>query len=358
VHRYHSSEKCIDVAELLRKDIVLTTYATVAADFCRGRSTLNHIAWYRLVLDEGNYLISNICLASTCLIHIAHIIRNPSTKQYRAIQSIPANIRWCLTGTPIQNSLEDIGALAKFLRVPVLEELAMFRKHISTPVFSTTKGKFANLSRLLEALCLRRTKALLCQPEPATETRLLQFSVEENTQYHDYAEGCKHAIDMAVSGHSLKKANQHVIQAILGMRLFCNDGKRALTRRKHAHGLPIDPEEALSFLQTSGGAMCIECNCEITSMYQSDDKSSGILTFCQHLVCGECLPQFEADLDDRLEDGRSRCPICGVPADRSLFIVKPSPVKEQPSDVEIGEYPTKLRALLNNVQSQSASDKW
>jgi SNF2 family DNA or RNA helicase len=59
VHRYHGTEKRIDVADLLRKDIVLTTYATVAADFCRGRSTLNHIAWYRLVLDEGDIFSSS-----------------------------------------------------------------------------------------------------------------------------------------------------------------------------------------------------------------------------------------------------------------------------------------------------------
>jgi SWI/SNF-related matrix-associated actin-dependent regulator of chromatin subfamily A3 len=336
---------------------VLTTYATVAADFCRGRSTLNHVAWYRLVLDEGNHIDPLTPTRHPANLS-AHYIRNPTRKQFRALQSIPAQIRWCLTGTPIQNSLEDLGALVKFLRVPVLEDLAIFRKQISTPILSNVNGRFANLSRLLEAICLRRTKALLNQPEPVTQTRLLQFSAEETMQYHDYAESCKHAIDLAVSGHSMKKANQHVIQAILGMRLFCNDGERALVRRRHAHGLPIEPEEALSFLQTSADAMCIQCNCEITSMYQDNDKSAGVLTVCHHLICGECLPDFESDLDDTLEDGRSQCPFCGLRTERSLFVVSPSTVKDDITKAETTEYPTKLRALLEDVQSQSATDKW
>jgi SWI/SNF-related matrix-associated actin-dependent regulator of chromatin subfamily A3 len=240
----------------------------------------------------------------------------------------------------------------------VLEDPAIFRKQISTPILSNGNGRFANLSRLLEAICLRRTKSLLNQPEPVMETRLLQFSAKENMQYHDYAEGCKHAVDLAVSGHSIKKANQHVIQAILGMRLFCNDGERALTRRKHAHGLPTEPAEALSFLQTSADALCIQCNCEITSMYQSDDKSSGILTSCQHLMCGECLPEFEADLDDSSNDGRSVCPFCGLRAERSSFVVMPALAKEDTAEAGMMAYPTKLQVLLENVRNQSATDKW
>lgn len=220
------------------------------------------------------------------------------------------------------------------------------------------KGRFANLTRLLQAICLRRTKALLQQPEPNTITAILQLSPREQIQYHDYAEGCKHAIDLAVSGHSIQKANQHVIQAILGMRLFCNDGEKALTRRKHAHGLPVEPQEALSFLQTSSDAACIKCDCEIIAMYQGDDISSGTLTICQHLLCGECLLEFEADLDETLEDGRSRCPICGLRADRNSFVINPSSTEKDNERTGIIEYPTKLLSLLENVRNQSITDKW
>jgi hypothetical protein len=55
-HRYHGTGKALCITRLLQCDIVLTTYASVAADFCRGRSTLHQIEWYRVVLDEGRIL--------------------------------------------------------------------------------------------------------------------------------------------------------------------------------------------------------------------------------------------------------------------------------------------------------------
>lgn len=288
---------------------------------------------------------------------IAHYIRNSSTKQFRAIRSIPAKLRWCLTGTPIQNSLEDLGALVKFLRVPVLEDLAVFRKQISTPVFSKSAVRFTNLRRLLEALCLRRTKVLLDLPEPNTVTRLLELSVTESSQYHDYAESCKHAIDVAVSGRSIRKANQHVIQAILGMRLFCNDGMKALMKRQEVQSIPLEHAQAGGYFQPFAEPICVVCEGDVTIMDQDDDESSGTLTICQHVVCRACLPSYEIDLDEALESGYSQCPVCKLRANRASFIVKPSASEVEMQGMSIADYPTKLRALLENVEAQIADGK-
>jgi SWI/SNF-related matrix-associated actin-dependent regulator of chromatin subfamily A3 len=198
----------------------------LSADFCRGQSILDRIEWYRVVLDEGTELPTSSDsfqkAFSANLVTTAHILRNSSTKQFRAICAIPTQIRWCLTGTPIQNSLEDLGALVKFLRVPILEDTPIFRKHIITPIHLSTSGRFKSLQLLLESLCLRRTKGLLNLPEPVIVTNVLELSVTEKETYLDFGGSCKRAIDRAVSGHSMKKANQIVIQALLGMRLFCN----------------------------------------------------------------------------------------------------------------------------------------
>ncbi|KAF2848795.1 hypothetical protein T440DRAFT_556368 [Plenodomus tracheiphilus IPT5] len=353
---YHGHAKRVDLPTLLRSDIVITTYATIVAEFSRGRSTLNHIHWYRLVLDEGSGTTTYFGIVLT---RIAHYIRNSSTKQFRAIRSIPAKIRWCLTGTPIQNSLEDLAALMKFLRVPILDDLAIFRRQVTIPVFSKTNSRFTNLRRLLEALCLRRTKTLLGLPEPITETRFLEFSQPERAQYHDYANLCKHAIGMAVSEHSFRKVNQHVIQAILGMRLFCNDGKSALIKRQNMLELPDDPEQTLSYVQTDSTSTCIDCGIEIVSLYQAEDSTSGILTVCQHLICSICLPDYEADLDEAMEDGRSECRFCRLRADRLSFILRPSPSSHEKTAhiVPEEEYSTKLRQVVQDIKSRGANDK-
>lgn len=356
LHRFHGSGKDISLPQLLQHDVVLTTYASIAAEFCRGKSTLHRIEWYRVVLDEGSTRPTReLC---TMLIDLAHFIRNPATQQFRAIHALPSRLRWCLTGTPIQNTLEDLGALVKFLKVPVLEDLVLFRKHVTVPVITGVSGRFANLRRLLEAMCLRRTKSLLNLPEPVTHTEILQLSAEELIKYRDFGELCKHAIDIAVSGHSMRKANQHVIQAILGMRLFCNDGDNALVKRMSAHGLPSEPEEALSYLQTTASSTCTRCGTDITTMYQENDSSSGRLTICQHLICGECIHEYEADLDESVEDGRAKCPECELVGERHSFIVRPNTTTTTHVIVRDGKYPSKLLALLRNIKRQNDNDKW
>ena len=53
-YKYHGPGRKIPLPRLLQFDVVITTYATVAAEFCRGQSILDRVEWYRLVLDEGN----------------------------------------------------------------------------------------------------------------------------------------------------------------------------------------------------------------------------------------------------------------------------------------------------------------
>lgn len=55
-HKHHGQGREADVDKLQTSDIVFTTYATVAAEFCRGGSILTQLKWFRIVLDESkNY---------------------------------------------------------------------------------------------------------------------------------------------------------------------------------------------------------------------------------------------------------------------------------------------------------------
>lgn len=313
--------------------------------------------WNGIVSFSTKVGFAAILFAISLTSGLAHSIRNSSTKQFRAIRALSSRIRWCLTGTPIQNKVEDLGALLKFIRVPILDEIPTFRKYVTNPVAAGSPGRFANLRKVLASLCLRRTKALLNLPDPVTDNQLLGLSKTETESYREFAEICKRAIDLAVSGHSPKKVNQHIIEALLRMRLFCNHGISALTGKWNLNGFPSDPEEALSYLQTKGKATCVQCDSDVLSMYQDEDRSSGCLTVCNHLICGECIPAFKADLADAVHDGYAICPVCGHKGDQESFIIEPNRSfntreKEQKS------YSTKLCALLRTVGSQSSDDKW
>jgi len=113
---YGSAKKTTGGADFSRADVVVTTYGTVQSEFVSlSRTTaaaannngtpepgsahpLLKLDWKRIILDE------------------AHGIKNPSTVVSRACCALRATTRWCVTGTPVQNSLQDVYGLLKFFR--------------------------------------------------------------------------------------------------------------------------------------------------------------------------------------------------------------------------------------------------
>ena len=123
-------------------------------------SKLLDLTFHRVILDEG------------------HLIKNPSTVVSKACCSINAKNRWCVTGTPIVNSLHDVFGLLKFLKHEPWCESSFWKNAISR-VFTSSDGDDKELSekdnqevekcdgmkvalgrvrRVLNPLLLRRTK--------------------------------------------------------------------------------------------------------------------------------------------------------------------------------------------------------
>jgi SNF2 family DNA or RNA helicase len=69
--------------------------------------------WYRVVLDE------------------AHFIRNKSTQASKAVWDLDALYRWSLTGTLINNSLDDIYPHLRFLGISPQQDYNEFSKMIT-----------------------------------------------------------------------------------------------------------------------------------------------------------------------------------------------------------------------------------
>ncbi|KAG9233940.1 SNF2 family N-terminal domain-containing protein [Amylocarpus encephaloides] len=270
-HKHHGSGRDIyaDKGKLQESDIVFTTYATAAAEFCKGGSTLAKIKWFRIVLDEV----------------AGHDVRNRSTKQFQAVANLAAVHRWCLTGTPIQNTLEDLGALVAFLKVPILERAPTFRKYITNQSAPNARDRFSNLRLLLGTICLRRTRVLLDLPEPRPQIRKLSLTPLEQAKYDNMIQECKKAIDMVVSGNKKSRLNSTVLESLLKLRLFCNNSDSERGVRNGESGLPLDADEALSYLQQNEQAVCIYCTGPIYNIDNARDTDGGIwISTCSHLV--------------------------------------------------------------------------
>ncbi|KAL1615550.1 hypothetical protein SLS54_008955 [Diplodia seriata] len=229
--RYHGASKS-STTELIESDIVMTTYATLMADSTRN-GVLHGIQWFRIVLDE------------------AHSIRHQNTKQFRAIQALSANHRWCLTGTPIQNAIDDLGALVRFLRVPDMEHSSTFRTYISGPIEEHAEAGVQRLRALLQCICLRRTKNLITElSDPNERMETVQLTEQERAAYDWIGVEYKQAFDEALAGSNPTAAHRVFFTAIMRQRIFCNSG---LLSSAISRASPTGDEE-LSLLEQGDGA--------------------------------------------------------------------------------------------------------
>lgn len=95
---YHGAARVLPPMIPGAHQLVITTFEIVRLESQRGRA-LHDLTWDRVVLDE------------------AHRICEQSSKTTHAIRSLRAPNRWCITGTPFKNGINDLMALSRFLMV-------------------------------------------------------------------------------------------------------------------------------------------------------------------------------------------------------------------------------------------------
>jgi hypothetical protein len=124
------------------------------------------IKWLRIVV--GKYCLPPLYADQE---DEAQNIKNHKTKAAMAASELNAKYRWCLTGTPIQvsfyesanltlqNSVEELYSLFKFLRARPLDNWGSFRERILSEVKAGRTGvAMKRLHVILKAIMLRRTK--------------------------------------------------------------------------------------------------------------------------------------------------------------------------------------------------------
>uniref|UniRef100_A0A093Y703 Putative ATP-dependent helicase n=1 Tax=Talaromyces marneffei PM1 TaxID=1077442 RepID=A0A093Y703_TALMA len=144
---YHGTGRTKFSADLKDYDVVITTYGTLSSEHAasgKGKVGCFNIHWYRIILDE------------------AHTIKNRNAKATQAACALNAQYRWCLTGTPLQNNLDELQSLIKFLRIKPYDELAAWREQITQPLNNGRGGlAIKRLQVYLKAFMKRRTKDVL-----------------------------------------------------------------------------------------------------------------------------------------------------------------------------------------------------
>ncbi|MEV8503468.1 DEAD/DEAH box helicase [Actinoplanes sp. NPDC051475] len=119
-------------------DVVLTTYATATRD----ADALAAVSWDRVVLDEAQH------------------VKNSAGGAARAVRRFPARSRVALTGTPVENRLDELWSILDFLNPGLLGTAHTFRNRYAVPIERyADEDAAARLRHATRPFLLRRVKA-------------------------------------------------------------------------------------------------------------------------------------------------------------------------------------------------------
>ncbi|WP_278265139.1 DEAD/DEAH box helicase [Nocardia sp. AG03] len=239
VHHGAARRKGAEFAAAVRdSDLVVTTYALLARDV----TLLAEQRWERIVLDEAQH------------------IKNAVTRQARAARAVPARHRLALTGTPVENRLEELRALFDFAMPKLLGSPQSFRARFAVPIERERDQHAIDRLRLItDPFVLRRLKtdpAVISDlPEKLEMTVRANLTVEQAALYQavvdDMLEKLKDAKGMARKGA--------VLGALTRLKQVCNhpahylgDGSPILRRGGHRSGKLALVEDILESVLADG----------------------------------------------------------------------------------------------------------
>lgn len=211
----------------------------------------------------------------------------------RACCDLFADRRLCLTGTPVQNKLDDVFALIKFLRLAPFDDKSIWTEFIGTPVKYGQPIGVARLQTIMKCITLRRTKEsksetgerILSLPARRDELRFLKFDEQEQAIYDQFFTESKAEFNELSDKNEVMKNYVGILQKILRLRQICDHFE--LVKNKglgligdtqisdvpsyevlaatitnegidHARGAAL-----FALLREAGTAQCVECGHEL-----------------------------------------------------------------------------------------------
>ncbi|KAG0491573.1 hypothetical protein HPP92_004971 [Vanilla planifolia] len=347
---HYGGDKSNDPAEISKYDVVLTTYGVLTSAYKTGsnkKSIFHMIRWHRIVLDE------------------AHTIKCSKTYVAQSTFALTSYCKWCLTGTPLQNSLEDLYSLLCFLNVQPWSNWSWWYKLIQRPYENGEERGLRLVKAILRPLMLRRTKEttdkegkpIILLPPAHVGVVVCQQSEEERDFYDALFRKSKIKFDQFVAQGKVLNNYASILELLLRLRQCCNhpflvmsDGDNQkcadlndLARRfleccqnnpggSSQCAAPAYVEEVVEGIKRGEVSACPIC-LESTS----DDP---VFTRCAHRMCRECL------LASWKTPTSGTCPICRRALTKADLITCPIESRFQVNMNKNWKESAKIRELI------------
>ena len=198
----HEREKLIKNIE--QYDIIITSYELLKRDI-QFYSEQNYEFRY-IVADEAQY------------------IKNNNTQNAKAIKRIKGQTKYALTGTPIENSLNELWSIFDFIMPGYLFTYKKFKQNYEMPIMKDEdKNVFKKLKMIVQPFVLRRTKEEVLKELPNKTTTVLNNEMleEQNKIYLSYLAQARDELHEEIELKGFTNSRIKILALLTRLRQIC-----------------------------------------------------------------------------------------------------------------------------------------
>jgi len=201
--QYIGNDRKILSKKLEKYDLIFTSYAIVSRDI----SILEKYNFRYLILDESQY------------------IKNKNSKIFKAINQIKASSKISLSGTPIENSLDDLWSQMQFINPNILGSYSFFAENYKLPIEKKQgENSLQELKNLIAPFILRRTKEQVLKDLPELSEQIFYCEMEPE-QEKLYEEEKSKARNFLLKTEGPSKDKISIINTLMRLRQLSNHPK-------------------------------------------------------------------------------------------------------------------------------------
>ncbi|EFN54350.1 hypothetical protein CHLNCDRAFT_135608 [Chlorella variabilis] len=304
---YHGPDRDRRVASLSSYDVVITTYNILAQELSLQNGVCK-VDWLRVCADE------------------AHTIKNTNTQMARAAYALRAERRWAITGTPLQNTLQDLHGITRFLRLEPLDDRALFVRTLERPIKARDPLGLKRLQVLMGTIALRRTKAqqvngrpLVALPDKTVHQVAVQLDAASRAKYERWQAAGRAIVERHLEEGTLLQNYTMVLEVLLRPRQICCHASLApgedpsFLAQQPAAGAKLTPELAAQLVELLRAGLDEECPVCLSELAQP------CITLCKHIFCKRCIQMV-------INRDKAACPMCrGAISEKELVEVPEEP---------------------------------
>jgi SNF2 family DNA or RNA helicase len=189
------------IAKAGEYDVLITSYSLLQKDIEQYMlTTFNYV-----ILDEAQH------------------IKNRGTRNAKSVKMLKADYRLILSGTPIENSLDELWSLFDFLMPGFLSSYDRFVEKYIRTAGSAQQSNLEYLRKKVSPFILRRMKSDVLKDLPPISELVYhcQLTDIQKDLYRTYAESARNELTKLVERDGFDKVQIHVLATLTRLKQIC-----------------------------------------------------------------------------------------------------------------------------------------